>query len=224
VLRAVLAGLAGGAAALTRVTAVSFLLPLCLLLLVGGRGDDHARARRRALALAVLMMLVVAGPFLLACALGYGDPFYAVNYHTRFYRSRSGMPYQDAMGWLQYLRTGFGPLALLETGLRGLTVYPFANKWQGLDYLSPLAARLLAAFSIGGLALFLASSAGRLLLVVLAGALLPYAFTWAIPGGAEWRFTLLAYPFYLIAAWLALTRAAAWIRRAPAPPPDPSAP
>jgi hypothetical protein len=39
---------------------------------------------------------------------------------------------------------------------------------------------------------------------MLLGTLLPYAFTWSIPGGGEWRFTLPAYPFHLIAAALAL--------------------
>jgi hypothetical protein len=55
-----------------------------------------------------------------------------------------------------------------------------------------------------GLVLMAATPQGRLLWVLLLGTLLPYAFTWAIPGGGEWRFTLPAYPFYLIAAALAL--------------------
>ena len=40
------------------------------------------------------------------------------------------------------------------------------------------------------------------------GVLLPYAFTWGIPGGGEWRFTMPAYPFYLVAAALALVTTA----------------
>jgi 4-amino-4-deoxy-L-arabinose transferase-like glycosyltransferase len=206
--RGVWAGLAAGGACLSRVTSLSYLLPAHAVLLCG-RGESAAQ-RRRALGLSLLVLVLVAGPYLLACALAYGDPFYAVNFHTRFYRSRAGLPAQEAMGWLGYLRT-FPLATLLETGLRGLTVYPFANKWHGLEYLAPGLGLVLAGASLVGLALFAASPAGRLLLVVLMTSLLPYAFTWRVPGGAEWRFTMHAYPFYLIAAWLALTRGVRWL-------------
>ena len=118
------------------------------------------------------------------------------------------------MGWMQYLHTGFRPFHLIDTGLTGLTTYPFANKWDGLDYVSPWIGRVLSVASAAGLILFLGSAAGRLLLVVLVTSLIPYAFTWPVPGGAEWRFTMHALPFYLIAAWLALTRAARLVRPA----------
>jgi hypothetical protein len=207
----VAAGLAGAGACLTRITSLSFLLPAYVyVFLVRGEG---AEARRRGLALSLLVLVVVAGPYFLGCALAYGDPFYAVNHHTEFYRARSGMPHDEPMSWIEYLRTSFPPRRLVEFGLRGLTVYPFANKWRGLDYLSPWLARGLAGASLVGLALFLRSSTGRLLLVVLVTALLPYAFTWPIPGGAEWRFTMHAYPFYLIAASLGLTQAVALVGR-----------
>jgi hypothetical protein len=210
-LAGIMAGLAGAGACLTRITSLSFLLPAHVyLLLVRGEG---AQARRKALALSLVLVAAVAGPYFLACALAYGDPFYAVNFHTEFYRARSGMPHREAMGWLEYLRVGFRPLQLLDVGLRGVTTYPFANKWHGLDYLSPGLARCLAVSSLAGLALFLRSAPGRLLLVVLVTALLPYAFTWPIPGGTEWRFTMHAYPFYLIAASLCLTQAGALVGR-----------
>jgi len=44
------------------------------------------------------------------------------------------------------------------------------------------------------------SADGRMLLVILFGSLLPYAFTWNVIGGGEWRFTMHVYPFYLLAA------------------------
>jgi hypothetical protein len=53
------------------------------------------------------------------------------------------------------------------------------------------------------------SPEGRLLLTLLLASLVPYAFTADIPGGAEWRFTLHAYPYFLIAAALGLT----WLGR-----------
>jgi hypothetical protein len=209
--RALLAGLAAGGAVLSRVTSFSFLIP-ALGWLAFGRGPQAA-ARRRAIAVSIGVMLAVAGPYLLSCALAYGDPLYAVNFHTKFYRSRSGIPYDSSMSWMQYLHTGFRPFHLVDTGLTGLTTYPFANKWDGLDYLSPWVGRVLS-IAAAGLILFLGSANGRLLLVVLVTSLLPYAFTWEVPGGAEWRFTMHALPFYLLAAWLALTRAARLVRPA----------
>jgi hypothetical protein len=209
-LSGVLAGLAGAAACLTRITSLSFLLPAFVLLLLPR--DERAGERRRAVGVALLLLLALVGPFLLSCAIAYGDPFYAVNFHTKFYRSRSGQAFQESMSWLDYLRTGSALREQLATGFTGLTTYPFTNKWRGLEYVSPWLARSLSAVAVVGLALFLRSAQGRLLLVVLLTSLLPYAFTWAIPGGAEWRFTMHAYPFYLIAAALALTEAARWVR------------
>jgi dolichyl-phosphate-mannose-protein mannosyltransferase len=204
--RSMIIGLATAGAVLSRITSLSFLVPAFAWLALG-RGPDAA-ARRRAIAVSVGVMLVVAGPYLLSCALAYGDPLYAVNFHTKFYRSRSGIPYGGSMSWMQYLHTGFRPFHLIDTGLTGLTTYPFANKWDGFAYLSPWVGRVLSVAAIAGLVLFLGSAAGRLLLVVLVTSLVPYAFTWQVPGGAEWRFTMHALPFYLVAAWLALTQAA----------------
>jgi len=211
--RAIVAGLAGGGALLSRITSFSFLVP-AFALVARGRGPDTA-TRRRALALSAVVVLAVAGPYLLGCALEYGDPLYAVNFHTKFYRSRSGIDYDSSMGWMEYLRTGFRPFHLVDTGLTGLTTYPFANKWVGFDYISPWVGRILAPAAVAGLVLFLGSATGRLLLVALVTSLLPYAFTWPVPGGAEWRFTMHALPLYLIAACLALTRAAQRLRSAP---------
>ncbi len=207
-----LAGLAGAAACLTRITSLSFLVPAAALLLIP-RGEK-ARERRRAVGVAVLVLLALVGPFLLSCAIAYGDPLYAVNFHTKFYRSRSGLSFQESMGWLDYLRAGSPLREQVAIGLKGVTTYPFGNKWRGLDDVSPWLPRPLRIAAVAGLVLFLRSRQGRLLLLVLLTSLLPYAFTWPILGGAEWRFTMHAYPFYLVAAGLALTSAAAWARRA----------
>lgn len=211
-LRGAVAGLAGAAACLTRITSLSFLLPAyALTLLLPG---ERARERRRAIGVAALVLAALVVPFLLSCAIAYGDPFYAVNVHTKFYRSRSGLAFQESMGWLDYLRAG-SPLAQqAKTGLVGVTTYPFQNKWHGLEYVSPWLARPLALAAVAGLLLFLRTREGRLLLVVLLTSLLPYAFTWPILGGREWRFTLHAYPFYLIAAGLALATAGGLLARA----------
>jgi hypothetical protein len=213
---AVLAGVAGAAACLTRITSVSFLLPACLLLLLPR--DERADDRRCGVAVALAVLAALVAPFLISCAIAYGDPLYAVNVHTKFYRSRSGLAFQQSMSWLDYLRAGSPLGQQVSTGLRGLTTYPFGNKWHGLDYFLPWLALPLAAAAVAGLVLFLRSWPGRLLLVVLFASLLPYAFTWTIPGGAEWRFTMHAYPFYLVAAGLALTNDVGWARRALAAP------
>jgi hypothetical protein len=117
------------------------------------------------------------------------------------------------MTWIAYLtsRAGVHPLATLDTLLKGLTSYPFDEKWDGLRYVAPWFAALLRGSSVVGLFLLLCSARGRLLAVVLFSALAPFAFTWQIPGGAGWRFTLVAYPFYLIASFFALSTAASLV-------------
>ena len=52
----------------------------------------------------------------------------------------------------------------------------------------------------------------ELLLVALFGSLLPYIFTWNVGGGGAWRFTMHAYPFYFVAAGVAVVGAARAIR------------
>src|SRR5205814_1285709 len=75
---------------------------------------------------------------------------------------------------------------------------------------------VLKVCAIAGLLLFLGSPNGRLLLVLLFSSLVPYAFTWNVGGGGEWRFTMHVYPMYLIAAVYApwfLWRTASSLRR-----------
>ena len=81
---------------LSRITSFSFLLPGFAMVVAPGGPD--AAARRRALALGAGVLLAVAGPYMLSCALAYGDPLYAVNFHTKFYRSRAGIPFDSSMG------------------------------------------------------------------------------------------------------------------------------
>ncbi len=92
-----------------------------------------------------------------------------------------------------------GPWKLLDTSITGLLQLPFENKWQGFEYVVPGVGVWLSRLSVVGLVMFLFSGAGRILLVGLLAVLLPYSFTFGILGGGEWRFTMPAYPFYLIA-------------------------
>ena len=199
---ALLAGGLGGLAALTRLTSLSFLLPGFTFVMLAGAAPRRERVRWAALGLGTLG--VVLAPYLLTCAVAFGDPLFAVNYHTAFYRARSALDTSTPMGWAEYLGPQRHPFRFLDTMLFGLTAYPFANKWVGLDYWSPHLGRLLSAAALGGVALLSLSARGRLFLLVLATSLIPFAFTWEVRGGAEWRFTLHAYPFYLVAAGAAL--------------------
>ena len=58
--------------------------------------------------------------------------------------------------------------------------------------------------TVAGMIAALWSPTGRLLLVILFTSLLPYAVTWAVGGGSEWRFTQHVYPLYLVLASSAL--------------------
>jgi hypothetical protein len=101
----------------------------------------------------------------------------------------------------------------------GMTSYPFLNKWQGFDLWAGWLGPLLAVLALAGLALSVFTAAGRLLLVVLIGSLLPYAVTWKL--ASDWRFTVHAYPFFLIAApagVLLISRGAGWLRQRGQPP------
>src|SRR5262249_49127857 len=92
------------------------------------------------------------------------------------------------------------PYKFMDTGIYGLTGYSFWNKWKGYEYLLQGLGFWLAALSMIGLLFWLFHHERRLSLVLLFASLIPYVFTWEIPGGAEWRYTMHAYPIYLLAA------------------------
>jgi hypothetical protein len=199
--RGLLAGALAGLAGLTRVTALSFLVP-ALLWAAWPLLRPPRRARARSLLAALAAFLALLGPYLAACWLRYGDPLFPISVHTSFYRERAGLPAEGRQGVVAYLAASRPAAALADTVLAGLTRYPFANKWRGFDAWNPDLGRVLAAASLVGLAAFVAAEAGRYLLLLLGGVLVPYAATWDLWG--EWRFTLPAYPIYLLAAAHAL--------------------
>ena len=203
---ALFTGVAGGACCLTRITSLSFFIPALVFLCFGG-DPSELRPRRGAVALALVIALALVLPYLASCAIAFGDPFLAINTHTGFYRDRAGLPSATSMNWAQYLATTFKPVELARNLAEGLTRYPFTNKWFPYSLWLPGLAPVLRLLSLAGLVLFVTDLRGRLLLVVLFAALLPFAFTWGVSGGSEWRLTLVAYPFYLLAASLAASRA-----------------
>jgi hypothetical protein len=139
----------------------------------------------------------------MACALGFGDPFYAVNVHAAFYRNRAGLPGRGGSTALQFLAQHL-PWEFVETGVVGLTSYPFENKWFGLGAWLPGLGEMARLLALAGLPVLLWRPGGLLALVVLFSSIAPYAWIWGIPGGSEWRFTLPAYPFYLVSAAIAV--------------------
>ena len=225
---AVLAGVFCAAACLTRITALTFILPALVWIVVAATPERRRESLRQgAIALGVATLLVA--PYLVSCAIATGDPFYAVNYHTVYYRHAEGSDISQPMSAASYLKQKFAtrPAQTFDTGYIGLIVWPFITKWNGLGQwitgLGP-AAQWVA---VAGLAMLPFTRAGQLMLVILLTSLLPYAFTWNLGGGGEWRFTMHAYPFYIAAAGFAVAalvtplivaaRARAWPAVLPSP-------
>jgi hypothetical protein len=138
-----------------------------------------------------------------------GDPFYAINYHTVYYRFGEGLPIEQPMSVAQYLSSKIAghPVRVFDTAFMGLIVQPFVTKFHGFEGYVPFVGAALAWCSAAGLLMLPFVRAGRMVLVVLVGSLLPYAFTWNVSSGGEWRFTMHAYPLYLVAALFAVDRA-----------------
>ena len=202
---ALLVGIAGGVACLIRITALSFLVPGLLFLLIATTA--RWRERLKGAGLAALALTAIVSPYAINCWLTFGDPLYAINVHADLYRTAEGQVVEVSQTTAGYLgsQARSRPIQTLDTFVLGMTTYPFQNKWGGfVPWISWLGAFLSWAAVIG-LILLVGSPPGRLLLVVLAGSLVPYAFTWKLI--ADWRFTEHAYPFFLIAGCLAISEA-----------------
>jgi hypothetical protein len=217
VANAIFAGVVAGIACLTRITALSFLLPAILYLVwlgiisvIVSRRTQKAQSRShfRAAAIALAVMIAIVAPYMINCAIVFGDPFYAINYHTTFYRARANQAFDQPMTVGAYLGSQLGrdPLGVFWLFVQGVTTVPFTSKWIGFEYWLTHLGRVLSWLSIAGLLMFLFDRAGRFLLLMLVLSVVPYAFTWQIAGGGEWRFTMLAYPIYLVAAAVAGSR------------------
>lgn len=204
---ALFAAIVAGLVCLTRMTSFSFIVPGYIYVLLAGK-EPSIKTRFKFVALSVVMFVIVIAPFLINCAIVYGDPLFSVNDNTKFYRSRENIPEAEKPMTVAHYLTGRlfqRPFKFIDTGFEGLTRYPFLNKWKGFIYISPLLSKFLAGCALIGTILLLFSSHGRLILLLLLSSLIPYAFTYEIAGGNEWRFTMHAYPFYLIAGALFLT-------------------
>ena len=209
-----LAGVTAALACLTRITALSFLVPGLIYAAVRNDRPAPQALRRVALAFAVMAALVL--PYLVNCARATGDPFYAINYHTRYYRHHDNLPPDESVSALRYVSSKFlaRPVQSVDTAFVGLVVFPYRNKWNGFRPWSPAIGTVL--FWCGALGLILAAAFrdGRLLLLLAFTSLVPYAMTWSVGGGGEWRFTQHVYPLYLVAAFGAVAAVVYAIRLA----------
>ena len=205
---AVVMGVSAGLACLIRITSLSFVLPgfaaLCLI------AACPIKVRLAGIGLALLVMTVIVAPFMVNCWLTFGDPFYAINVHANVYRTAEGQTEQSGATAAAYIKSTVRgrPFHTLDTVVLGLTAYPFQNKWRGFDPWGQNLGTWLSRASLLGLFLFMGSTTGRFLLLVLGASLVPYAATWKLI--ADWRFTEHAYPIFLIAACLAISQTVAW--------------
>ena len=208
--RAVAAGVLGALACLTRITSVSWLAPALLMTYVDGERADRRR-RGGLVAIAALIGAGLVAPYIVNCWRQLGDPLIAINAHTVYYRAGEGASHDAPMSALSYVRRKIAdrPVRQLDTAITGIFVWPMRNKWASYNVWLPYAGRALQWLAIAGLLLFAVKRNGRLLLVVMVTSLVPYAFTWNIAGGSEWRFVMHVYPIYLIASWYAV----AWLVR-----------
>jgi len=225
---AVLLGAVAGAACLTRITSLSFVMPGLLWIAISRRGarsgapETPWRARAVYLATAIVIMTAVVAPYMISCAIATGDPLFSINDHTKYYRFADGVRDRSHMSaaWYVQQKVTAHPIAMLDVSLTGLFVRPFEQKWSGFDVWLPARGWFLWAAALFGLAIWIFTSRGRLMLVMLVASLVPYAFTWNLGSGGEWRFTMHAYPVFLLAAVQA--GASAWDcirrRRVPVPP------
>lgn len=205
---AILLGVCAGIACLIRVTALSFLLPGFVCLLVMTR--HPWKERLMGIGLVILVMTIVAGPFLFNCWRAYGDPLYAINVHAQTYLLTEGHVVDSKPSAAAYVgaKALSRPFGTLDAVALGLTSYPFLNKWTGFEPWLPMLGNWLSWAALLGLVLFLGSDVGRLVLVVLVASLVPFAVTWKLL--PDWRFTAHAYPFFLIAACFAIGQIIAW--------------
>jgi hypothetical protein len=213
-LAAAAAGVAGGLACLTRITAPTFIAPGIAWLFVERR--EAWQRQLIAAALSVAVLLLVAGPFFVNCWRVLGDPFYAFTVHGSVYSLAEAQP-EYTGGTVGYVIEKFQrrPLLMFDTVAQGLTTYPFTNKWGGLGPWAEGFAGWAAAAAIVGLAVLAAVPRGRLIIMMMIGSIVPFAFTWTVD--PDYRFTVQAYPFLLIAAAVAVAVVADAIRRVLAP-------
>jgi hypothetical protein len=204
----ILVGVVAAFAVLVRITAASFVLPGLLWLLVVPRASRRDRAKLALISAAIAAAL--AAPYIVNCWRVFGNPLYAIDAVTPNLPDGPSTASQD--GALHYVaaKVAARPFQMLDIAALGLSEHPFTNKWDGFDPWVAGAGRWLAVLCLIGLVLFLGSIQGRLLLLMLITATIPFSLTWQL--ASDWRYTEHAYPFFLIAAAVAVAEAIQLLR------------
>ena len=199
----IVTGVTAAGTSLTRISAMSFVIPALIWLFVETRREKRAW---RSIVVAAIVAAALIAPYLINCARLYGDPFYAVNYHTIYYRAAELLPEDLSVGAYSYLsgKLRAQPIRTIDTIAQGLITFPLMNKWDGYQDWSTAIGPLLFWCAAAGLFLAVWSATGRFMLMILIMSMLPYAVTWSVGGGGDWRFTQHAYPFYLVFAFSAI--------------------
>ncbi len=194
---AVVLGVASGLAVLTRIMAVPFLAAGGACLVLGLR--TSWRRRLVMAGIGVATAIIVAGPYFVNCWRVHGDPLYTFNVHGNIYSVRQGEgEWKGSTAAYVARRVAERPVTAIDTIVQGVTIYPFSNKWHGLDRWIAGIGTWASAAGIAGLVVLAAFASGRLLLIATWASLLPFSFTW--PSDPDFRFTVHAYPALLIAA------------------------
>jgi hypothetical protein len=205
---AVFVGVVTAFAILVRITALSFVLPGMLWLLVAPRASR--RDRLKLAAISAVVTAALAAPYIINCWRVFGNPLYAIDAVTPNLPDGSSAESQD--GAFHYVRAKIAarPFQMLDIAALGLTEHPFTNKWDGFDPWVAGASRWLAVLCLIGLVLLVASRQGQLLLMLLITATVPFSLTWQL--ASDWRYTEHAYPFFLVAAAVAAAEAIQLLR------------
>ena len=157
--------------------------------------------------LAFMVLAVLVGPYLFNCWRVFGDPLYAINYHTGNYLVAEGAATLSPPSAAEYIgaKVFDHPYRTFDTALLGVTSYPFFVKWRGFDPWGAWLGRSLSAAAVVGFVVLLGFPSGRLLLFVALMSQLPFSVTWTV--APDWRFTEHLYPFFLITSFVPLTLA-----------------
>jgi 4-amino-4-deoxy-L-arabinose transferase-like glycosyltransferase len=208
-LMAIVAGVAGGVAILTRVMAVSFLIAGAAYIALACRAPW--RRRLTSVSLFAASATLVAAPYFVNCWRVYGDPLYTFNVHGEIYSSAEGQAeWRGSTSAYVRQKIAQRPFEMLDTVAQGLTTYPFGNKWYGLEPWVPGLRQRASLAAIAGLLVLASLARGRLVLVLAIASLVPFSLTWTVD--PDFRFTEHVYPPLLIAAALAVSAVVRGVR------------
>jgi hypothetical protein len=189
------AGILGAAICLTRLSGLSFVLPLLGLAYLDRRRSGGGRF----VAVVAAVMALLLGPYLWTSYRVYGDPFYSVSVHTHYWMKHEGTAEPPkGVSFVRYFSEFQEPAELVAGHLRGLTWLPLRTFYRGLAAFPLLAAGVVVA-GIAGFALAFFGGP-RFPLVAYFGHLVPFAYIQNFPSGDDPRFVLPAYFFLVLSA------------------------